>query len=279
MTRRALVLAALLAAVAAVSAQEAKPEKKVGESTEPLPLDELKAKLGCSDEQTKKIDAIETALEEAKKAAWTAFADSEKKADEERVAAHKKVDDDREAKKTARTRELNETVRARVLKARDEVRALLTDAQKEKYDELLAQSERHVFQARVGGRRNLVVRGGGSSDWEAIKAHLYKSAEEQLKLPEAEKAATLTLVAKLVEARVALWKHEDAVALETAELLKKYEKLEDAESARTLGAKLADRHDEGVAARERVERAAKDVRGALQVFNQARLVSLGLLEP
>lgn len=208
-----------------------------------IPVEELKKDLGLSDDQVKKLEALnDTVREEFRKA---------------REEMQNGGDFD--------PQKMRERMQEGRKKLQERISALLTDEQKAKYAEIVKKEDERMSRGPQFGPNP-----------EQMKKRLFDQAEKELTLSPEEKAAVMPLVQKLLdvkaEVRVAGEKRRD----EFKTWVRKADSSTDAQKAE-IAAKLGDYRKAVEEDRKKVKDAEQALRDVLTVDNEAKLVGIGVL--
>jgi Spy/CpxP family protein refolding chaperone len=166
--------------------------------------------------------------------------------------------------------QMQEQMTAAMEKVKTDVKAILTKEQEPKFDEWVKGMEE---------RRNQFGRGGpgGGGDPKAREKRQYDEAEKALTLSPEEKSAVMPLVKKLIEARSEARQAADKNRQDLVALLKAKPGTTDAEKTE-ITAKLAEFRKAREADTAKVKAAADAIKEVLTVENECKLVSIGILD-
>lgn len=223
-------------------------------------VDRIKDELKLSDDQVAKAKGIEDA----------ARADMQKLRDEmqnggDRQAMRQKMQESRD-------------------KIRADVRAILTPDQQTKFDDLVKQMDAQRGQRGQRGQNGQNGDQGGDQgpgrggrDPAARAKRLLDEAEKALSLSPDEKAAVLPLVKKLIDARSELRTADEKRRTEVKDFLKDHPSSSESDMT-AIAAKLKDVRKAHDTANDAVKAAEKELREVLSVDNEAKLMSIGVLD-
>jgi hypothetical protein len=209
-----------------------------------LPIDALKERLGLSDDQVKKLQAInDESREEFRKAMQELEKDG-----------------------TIDWSKTREVMSKHMAATNEKVRGLLTDDQKPKFDQWVKEAEQRM---RQGPRM--------ARDPEAMKKRLMEQAEKELTLTADEKTAVLPLVRAVLDARADARTNGDKRKEEFTQFVKTATG-SDAEARADVQKKLDEFRKARDADQERIRQAEGALREVLTLDNEAKLVALGILD-
>lgn len=263
------VLAAVLfAAPAPVHAQDegARPEKKdetpekkpqdspdqprrgrwFGRQFGGLPVDQLKEKLGLSDDQVAKLKQI----------------------DEESRESFRKQMQELNKDGNFDFQKMRELMPKQMAEMRDKVKAILTPEQEPKFEEWVKEAEQRM--RRGPGQ-------GMGRDPESMKKRLMEQAEKELQLSPDEKSAVLPLIQKVLDAGAEARVNGDKRREEFTQFVKKVGGADEAQKAE-VQKKLEEYRHAREADQQKVKDAQAALREVLTLENEAKLVALGILD-
>lgn len=209
------------------------------------PVERLKEQLNLTDDQFKKIEGF---------------------SDEMREAVRKEVQDLQKdgGFDWSKMRDLMPKYMSQM---RDKVRSVLTDEQKTKYEELIKEEDKRF---REGPR-------GMGRDPEAMKKRLMEQAEKELSLTPEEKQAVLPLIQKVLDARAEARTNGDKRKEEFTSFVKKATGADD-QGKVEIQKRLEDYRKAREVDQQKIKEAQANLREVLTIDNEAKLVSLGILD-
>ncbi|MBI3722997.1 hypothetical protein HY251_03440 [bacterium] len=210
-----------------------------------LPTDTLKEKLALTEDQMKKLEAI----------------------NQEMLDGAKKAMDEARKDPNFDWSKMRENYTKGRDKVRDQIRAILTDEQKPKFEELVKQEDARMQGGGGGWRRSP----------EDQKKRLHDRAEKELALTSEEKAAVMPLVDKVLDVRTDARVNDEKRKEEFTNFVKKAPAGTESEKAE-IASKLAEFRKAREEDKKKVKDAQAALREVLTVENEARLMAIGVLD-